>query len=47
MAEPDVNTISKANINNIMMIGNSQNFFLVFRNAHKSLKNSTLLLFSD
>ncbi len=47
MADPEVNIINKANISNMIMIGSNQNFFLVFRNAHKSLKNSTFLPFSD
>lgn len=45
MAEPLVNTINTANNKRIIMIGNSQNFFLTFKNAHKSLKNSMILKF--
>lgn len=40
MAEPPDNTISTPKISNMMISGNSQNFFLTFKNAHKSFKNS-------
>ena len=42
MAEPLVNTINTPNNNNTTMIGNNQNFFRAFKNAHKSLKNSMI-----
>jgi hypothetical protein len=40
IADPLVKTIRPPKISNINIIGNNQNFFLSFRNPHKSLKKS-------
>ncbi len=40
IAEPLVRTINTPNKSSTMIIGNNQNFFLIFRNDHKSFKNS-------
>lgn len=43
MADPLVNTMSTPNNNKIMMRGSSQNFFLTFKNPHKSFRKSIYL----
>lgn len=39
-AEPPAKTINAPNISMIRIKGNNQNFFLFFRNPHKSFKKS-------
>ena len=43
MAEPADKTTNTPNISNTIISGNSQNFFLAFKNAHNSLKDSLQL----
>lgn len=43
-ADPDVNTIRTPRKRSIIIIGNSQNFFLVFKKAHSSMTNSLIVI---
>ena len=45
MAEPEDRTTNTPNISRIIINGSNQNFFLTFKNAHNSLKNSMINLF--
>jgi hypothetical protein len=45
MAEPAERTINTPNTNSTIINGSSQNFFLTFRKAHNSRKNSMVNLF--
>ena len=44
MAEPLVKTIKTPNKRRITIKGSNQNFFLSFKNPHKSFRNSICLL---
>jgi hypothetical protein len=44
IAVPAVKTIIKANSNKIIITGNSQNFFLTFKNCQSSFKNSIYVI---
>lgn len=46
MAVPLVNIISTPNNNKTIIIGINQNFLRTFKNPHKSLKNSILIIVS-
>lgn len=45
IAEPAERTINTPNINSTIISGNNQNFFLTFKKAHNSRKNSMINLF--
>ena len=45
MAEPAERTINTPNTNSTIINGNNQNFFLTFKKAHSSRKNSIINLF--
>jgi hypothetical protein len=45
MADPAERTISTPNTNSTIISGKSQNFFLTFKKAHNSRKNSMVIFF--
>jgi len=45
IADPAESTIKTPNTKSTIMRGKSQNFFLTFKKAHSSRKNSMMLIF--